>query len=289
MKKITPNTEFHKEIDRIVGSMRVRGILPGPLGLHPTVTHLRQDSPVSQPAAAQPLRGPVGISSFSGVEDWVQRTTEAANQLWDGFTDSFSLTFAERVRNWRDHFPDPIDEAISRDLWDATLNSLQTHIDEPRLVIPNIVTLVDFNLRSSENRMWVLNLEDSTVMHHVLVAHGKGIEDSNTHNRGEVCRHVGNMRHSHLSSVGAFTTALSSRNTTAGSRGHSATRIALAVHGLDTTNNNAFGRAILFHGAWYVRPTGAGKSWGCFATQEHVNAVIIPAIVGGSFVYARKA
>ena len=171
-------------------------------------------------------------------------------------------------------------------MWEAALDSLQSHIDNERLVLPHIVTLVNLDLRSSENRMWILNLEEGTVSHNVLVSHGRGGRAGLRENAVLDCREVSNVVGSNCSCKGGFATALSSGRTTAGSRGHTTQRIMLRVHGLDSTNNNAFRRRILFHGAWYVNATRAGRSQGCFATREHINAQIIPVIVGGSFVYA---
>ena len=266
--------------------MHGRSRIPGPLGVQQTGVRRTQPSRVAQTIAATLPQGPIGVTSVSLPRDWVDKTIGAAKQLWDDLQQDQPLTFADKIRDWRNHFAEPTDENISETLWEAALDSLQSHIDEPRLVIPNIVTLVDFDMRSNENRMWVLNLEDGTVLHNVVTSHGSGA--GATQNPRLECRFVGNVQESLLSSVGAYATALNSRFTTAGSRGHTVRRTALAVHGLDPTNNNAFIRRILFHGAWYVNRNSAGRSNGCFATEDRINDRIVPGIVGGSFVYAHK-
>ena len=262
--------------------MHGRSRIPGPLGVY-TETHGTQPSRVAQAVAATHPPGPVGVSSFTLPMDWVGEAIGAVKQLVDDLT----LTFADKIRDWPNHFPTPIDTTIPVHLWEAGLNSLQSHIDEPRLVIPNIVTLVDFDMRSNEDRMWVLNLEDGTTLYNVKVSHGSGIVGG-VHNGRLLCTHVSNVEETLLSSLGGCATALRSRFTRAGSRGHTVRRIALDIHGLDPTNDNLFDRNVIFHGAWYVNPNSAGRSNGCFATEDHINDQIVPDIVGGSFVYAHK-
>jgi hypothetical protein len=98
---------------------------------------------------------------------------------------------------------------------------------------------------------------------------------------------VGNEEHSELSSVGGFVTNSGTYETAAGSpRDHRVRRTGLRVDGLDTTNNHARDRGIVFHGAHYVTRNHAGRSNGCFATEQSVNDRLVVLIAGGSFVYS---
>ncbi len=268
----------------------------GPIGLsvlprHAIANRIKGFGPLGHNTVGFPNRGPMGFSVFVGLSEWIQhQANKVAEQVDEVIEQSVEkiteLYFETKVKNWRLFFDSPPDEGISQEMWEAALISLQGHIENPRLQRPHIMTLVNFDLRADQPRLWTVNLEEGSVLFNVMVSHGGGI--GRRRNPLLVCRFVGNIPDSELSSIGAFATALTSRTSTAGSPGHTRSRIALEVHGLDPTNNNAFARHILFHGAHYVNRRRAGRSEGCFATEDAINQELIPVIRGGSFVYAYK-
>lgn len=140
----------------------------------------------------------------------------------------------------------------------------------------NILTIVDFSLPSTEKRMFVLDLDKKAVLLESYVAHGK--------NTGDLyAKSFSNKSNSNKSSVGLFLTEGSYN----GRNGYS-----LRLNGLEKgVNDNAKKRNIVVHGADYANPKfiktsgRLGRSLGCFAVPESVNAEIINTIKGKSILY----
>lgn len=140
----------------------------------------------------------------------------------------------------------------------------------------NILTIVDFSLPSTEKRMFVLDLDKKTILLQSYVAHGK--------NTGDLyAKSFSNKTNSNKSSVGLFLTEGSYN----GRNGYS-----LRLNGLEKgVNDNAKKRNIVVHGADYANPKfikssgRLGRSLGCFAVPESVNAKIINTIKGKSILY----
>ena len=140
----------------------------------------------------------------------------------------------------------------------------------------NILTIVDFSLPSTVKRMFVLDLDKKTILLQSYVAHGK--------NTGDLyAKSFSNKSNSNKSSVGLFLTEGSYN----GRNGYS-----LRLNGLEKgVNDNAKKRNIVVHGADYANPKfietsgRLGRSLGCFAVPESVNAEIINTIKGKSILY----
>ena len=140
----------------------------------------------------------------------------------------------------------------------------------------NILTIVDFSLPSTEKRMFVLDLDKKAILLQSYVAHGK--------NTGDLyAKSFSNKSNSNKSSVGLFLTEGSYN----GRNGYS-----LRLNGLEKgVNDNAKKRNIVVHGADYANPIfietsgRLGRSLGCFAVPESVNAEIINTIKGKSILY----
>lgn len=140
----------------------------------------------------------------------------------------------------------------------------------------NILTIVDFSLPSTEERMYVLDLDKKEVLFKSYVAHGK--------NTGDLyAKSFSNRAESNKSSVGFFLTEGSYN----GRNGYS-----LRLNGLNKgINDNAMKRNIVVHGADYADPEiiktagRLGRSFGCFAVPENINEEIINTIKGRSIIY----
>lgn len=142
-----------------------------------------------------------------------------------------------------------------------------------------LLTVIDFNLPSSEKRMYVLDLEKKKILFVTYVAHGQ--------NSGEkYATSFSNRNGSHQSSLGFYRTA----GTYQGGNGYS-----LLLDGLEEgINDQARSRAIVIHGADYcseevIRSSGRlGRSFGCPALPRELTKPIINTIKGGSllFIYA---
>lgn len=140
----------------------------------------------------------------------------------------------------------------------------------------DILTIVDYSLPSSEKRMWVINMQDSSVLHNTYVAHGIGSGD-------KYARKFSNQPGSHMSSLGVFVTGDTYR-------GHYG--ISLNLHGLDGKfNSNAHSRRIVVHAAPYVdenivKKIGRiGRSFGCLSLNKKVADKIMHIIKDGSLVF----
>ncbi|GAB2950743.1 hypothetical protein GCM10027048_15010 [Hymenobacter coalescens] len=139
-----------------------------------------------------------------------------------------------------------------------------------------LLSVADFNLPSTEKRLWVLDLDEKKVLFHTLVAHG--------HNSGEnVATTFSNQNESNMSSLGFYVTATEYT----GKHGRS-----LKLDGLDVGyNDNARERAVVMHGADYVSEDfikqygRLGRSLGCPALPMDQYAEIIDAVGGGTCLF----
>jgi hypothetical protein len=141
-----------------------------------------------------------------------------------------------------------------------------------------IITIIDFSKPSTQERFFVIDLENKKILYKSLVAHGK--------NSGEkVADSFSNDTKSLKSCLGFFLTA----ETYNGKHGYS-----LKLDGLEPgINDNARQRTIVIHGADYVSAGYAkqygriGRSWGCPALPVNSSKKIIDQISNGSclFIY----
>ncbi|GAC1588036.1 MAG: hypothetical protein NVS3B25_04400 [Hymenobacter sp.] len=140
-----------------------------------------------------------------------------------------------------------------------------------------VLTLIDFSQPSHLKRLWVINVDESKVLFHTLVAHGKA-------SGANVPLAFSNRGGSEMSSLGFYRTA---PTTYTGKHG-----LSLKLMGLDPGfNTNAESRAVVVHGAEYVcedfvKAHGRlGRSQGCPALPVAETAAIVSAIKGGSVLY----
>ena len=143
----------------------------------------------------------------------------------------------------------------------------------------NLLTIIDFNLPSTEKRMYVLDLSKKEVLYVTHVAHGRK-------SGGNYATSFSNKSGSYQSSLGFYRTA----ETYNGGNGYS-----LRLDGLEEgINDLARPRAVVIHGADYcneefIKSTGRlGRSFGCPALPQELNKPIINTIKDGSliFIYA---
>lgn len=140
-----------------------------------------------------------------------------------------------------------------------------------------ILTVIDYSLPSSKQRLWVFDVRKEKLLYHMHVAHGK--------NSGEnVPTHFSNQMSSKQTSLGAYVT----RDTYIGTHGYS-----LNLQGLEKGfNDKAYERRVVVHGAPYVEPGyikragHAGTSWGCLAIANTLSRPLINTIKNGSVIFA---
>jgi hypothetical protein len=144
-----------------------------------------------------------------------------------------------------------------------------------------ILTIIDYELPSYQQRLWVVDMENGHVLHREIVAHGMG----NPRGSGgtmEEALSFSNKKGTLKSSLGLFITA----ETYFGRHGYS-----LKLDGLEEgVNDNARKRLIVVHAAEYVTRDRAddqmvGRSWGCPAVRPKIARQLIDAIKEGSVLW----
>ena len=156
---------------------------------------------------------------------------------------------------------------------DSTRSAAQQGLVKRR----NLLTVIDYSIRSSEPRLFVFDLAAGKLLFRELCAHGRS-------SGGDITNYFSNEPGSEASSLGLFVTG----DTYFGHNGYS-----LRLRGLEEgVNDMASERAIVLHGAYYVsreaiRVLGRlGRSWGCPAVRSEIAEKLINTIRGGSAIFA---
>ncbi len=154
--------------------------------------------------------------------------------------------------------------------------------EQGKLINQRYLTIADFSKPSSEERLYIIDMESEEMVLQTLVAHGK--------NSGTLfAKNFSNKNESNKSSLGFYITG----NTYRGKHGES-----LILTGIENgINDKAAQRAIVLHGANYVSNNTIaqmgylGRSQGCPAVPNNQVQQIIHTIQGESclFIYAPDA
>jgi hypothetical protein len=149
-----------------------------------------------------------------------------------------------------------------------------------RLRHTDLVGITDFSKASAEKRFFILDTRTGKVSSH-FVSHGRGSDPAH---RGRLER-FSNAYGSNASSAGAYLTG----DYYMGKYGRS-----MRLKGLEHRNNNAEGRAIVVHSAWYAEPDvihehgKLGRSEGCFALSNASHQEVMRRLGPGHLLYADK-
>jgi hypothetical protein len=144
-----------------------------------------------------------------------------------------------------------------------------------------ILTIIDYELPSYQQRLWVIDMVTGRLLHQEWVAHGMG-KPRGSGGTMEEALSFSNEGGTLKSSLGLFVTA----ETYYGRHGYS-----LKLDGLEEgVNDNARERLIVLHSAHYVSEGRAddrliGRSWGCPAVRPGIGKVLIDAIKDGSVLW----
>ncbi len=120
--------------------------------------------------------------------------------------------------------------------------------------------LIDLGIHSGRKRLFVWDFRRDTITHSFLVGHGC-CDKPWGQTFSKESPEFSNVENSHCSSLGKFKI---------GERGYSSwgVNIKYLLHGLESSNNNALDRVIVFH-SWErvsdeeVYPDGTPEGWGC--------------------------
>jgi hypothetical protein len=140
------------------------------------------------------------------------------------------------------------------------------------------VVYIDFKKPSREKRFWLINLKTGAVESE-LVAHGAG-----SGNQAEPER-FSNQVNSHMTSLGIYYAGETYRSGRHGT--------VLRLHGLERSNNNAYKRDVIFHGATYAQESyllaktneKIGESQGCPAVSDAFAQKVIPLLKNGGIFF----
>ena len=149
-----------------------------------------------------------------------------------------------------------------------------------RLKHTDVVGITDFSKPSSEARFYLLDTRTGRVSSH-LVSHGRGSDPAHC---GRLER-FSNEYGSNATSAGAYLTG----DYYYGKYGRS-----MKLKGLERRNDNAEGRAIVVHSAWYAEPDVVreqgklGRSEGCFALSSQSHREVLARLGPGRLLYADK-
>lgn len=140
-----------------------------------------------------------------------------------------------------------------------------------------ILTVIDYSKPSSEQRLWVFDVNRGKLLLNTYVAHGKN-------SGGRTPTRFSNQISSKATSLGTYVT----QDTYVGANGYS-----LNLKGLEKgINDNAYIRRVVVHGANYVEPSYirrsgyAGRSFGCLAVARTLSKPFINLIKEGSLIFA---
>lgn len=139
------------------------------------------------------------------------------------------------------------------------------------------ITLIDFKKISAQKRFYIVNMATGSVWS-TWVAHGEG-SDRNDDGYAEKFLNVVNSK---SSSLGFYLTAESYMSDKNG--------LSMRLDGLSPTNSKARDRAVVFHGAHYVKESNIkpGRSWGCPAVAMPLRTTVVNWLKEGSIIYAAK-
>jgi hypothetical protein len=147
---------------------------------------------------------------------------------------------------------------------------------------PQYVVIVDYSAPSRQRRFYLIDMRSGQVQV-FYAAHGLGS------GRSDYATKFSNTKDSRQTSLGIYLTG----DIYKGSYGKT-----LRMYGLERSNDQAYNRDIVVHGAWYVgedfinsidpktgQPFGRlGLSWGCPALSLSMAAKVIPLIKNGSLI-----
>ena len=167
---------------------------------------------------------------------------------------------------------------LTKKAFEYALKGYYYLLDHHWLNKTNILSICDLSQSSRNKRLYVIDLEQRTVLVNTYVAHGRN-------SGGEFARSFSNNPASHKTSLGFYIT----QGTYFGNNG-----LSLKIRGMDRGfNDRANGRNIVVHGSQYVGPDFlqmnqfCGRSYGCPALPATESDSIIDLIKEGTclFIY----
>jgi len=165
---------------------------------------------------------------------------------------------------------------LDREVLDKAIAAMECAVDNG-LDAAERLAVIDFSLPSSEQRLWIFDLQRRKLVLQDFVAHGQNSGDN-------FATRFSNDLGSHQTSIGLFRT----QETYVGKHGYS-----LRMDGLEPgINDRARERAIVVHSADYVDPSWIGRqgrigrSQGCPAVRPEIGQQVVDHLKGGQYMFA---
>ena len=195
-------------------------------------------------------------------------------------TNSASSCISIRMDNYCEWFYKKLGNEIPKPAYDVFKKALTGYFNlkAESKIGNNLLTIIDFSLSSSKERMWIIDMVRMKITHRSLVSHGRN-------SGGEFAKTFSNRIASNQSSLGFYLTG----GVYYGKNGFS-----LYLDGLEKgINDKARERTIVMHSADYVskefirRYGRLGRSLGCPAIPVKNHREIIRSLSGRScmFIY----
>ncbi len=210
--------------------------------------------------AATAAQGQTLAEIVAGLDDGRQARRKAA-----------AATVPARPRILVDPVIDPQLLSRARAAFDA---------NRKRIRHTELVGITDFSKASREQRFFILDTNTGRVTSH-YVSHGRGSDPAHS----GFLERFSNAYGSNATSAGAYLTG----DFYYGKYGRS-----MKLKGLEDRNDNAEGRAIVVHSAWYAEPEvirehgKLGRSEGCFAFSYASLQDVLHRLGPGHLIYADK-
>jgi len=210
-------------------------------------------------------------TSSRGSKRAIAPTTDFTTSLNTATTDNALAHATELYSAW--HLAE---SGLSQDAFEKAVTGYNTLEAKRMLNNDRLLTIIDYSKPSSQKRLYVLDMTSGEIVFNTLVAHGR--------NSGlDYASDFSNVNSSLKTSLGFYITM----GTYMGGNGYS-----MKLMGCEKgINDNAYTRAIVFHGADYVsndflRNNGyLGRSYGCPAVSIADNRKIIEKIKNGSCMF----
>jgi L,D-transpeptidase catalytic domain len=188
-----------------------------------------------------------------------------------------AAAFAEEAANLYSQI-DLQEVGLTKKAFEYALKGYYYLLDHHWLNKTGILSICDLSQSSRNKRLYIVDLEQKTVLVNTYVAHGRS-------SGGEFATTFSNNPSSHKTSLGFYIT----QGTYYGNNG-----LSLRIRGMDKGfNDRAGGRNVVVHGSEYVGPdflqmnNFCGRSYGCPAVPADESGTIIDLIKEGTclFIY----
>ncbi len=172
-------------------------------------------------------------------------------------------------------------EGLSQDVFRIAYLKYIKFSSEGKLGNKSLITVVDFNKPSSEDRLWIMDVNEGApkLIKKSLVTHG---EKSGY----LMAENFSNEDGTHMSSLKFYITGEPYQSSKVG--------YALKLHGQDPgINSNIFPRGIVMHRAVYATYERAargaiGRSWGCLGVPTQYNQMFVDLLRGKTLIYVHS-